>query len=282
MVLMLNTMERTKRNIIKENKNSIGCLGRICIGFSCALLLFLFLGLIATDGFFKVDNLGGGYYVIGEVGDYDIEYQYHYLGSLNSLQIPGAKSVFTTKEWITVKTENDEYWAIDKTKKPAFRYIVNEGIRYKVLEDTPQVLTGPMDSLQFSKFSNEHNIHSFPQKIVYYHTDISSNYCLVEHDRETWYLAYQSQRTTRFKSGRYTIIHPSPVYKLGYEYDTNLIFCKTKDDTYWIINGNHKPQKDNNPVDSLTYYAELEKCKRITILAIPSQTGHIKKLRRDR
>ena len=275
-------MARTKHHIITGNKNKIGCLGLICIGFSGALLLFLLFGLIATDSFFKVDNLGGGYYVVGEVGDYDIEYQYHYLGSLHPLPLPGANSVFTTKEWITVKTENDDYWAIDKTKKPVFKYAVKESTRYKVLDDTPQVLIGPMDSLHFSIFINNHRIHSLPKTIVYYHTDISRDYCLVEHDREMWYLAYKNQRKTRFKSGRYNIIHPSPVCKLGYDSDTNCIFCKTKDDTYLIIKGYHKLQKDNNPVDSLTFYSELEKCKRITILTIPSQTDYIKRLKRDR
>ena len=252
--MTLFIMERTKRlNISGQGKNK-GCLKKILFLLLSIFLLFLVFAALLSDGFLKVDNLGGGYYVTGEIGHYDLEYQYHYLGTLRQLPVFGVKAVNTTDKWILVQSENDEFWAVDKTIKPAFKYTVKEGIRLEVLDDTPQVLTGPMDSLHFSMFLNDHKIHSWPKTIVYYNTDISREYSLVEHARDTWFLAYNNQRKTRFISGRYNIIHLSPVCKLGYEYETDLIFCKTEDNLYWIVNANHRPQKEVTPVDSLSFY----------------------------
>lgn len=282
MVLKQYIMERTTRLNIRGQRKNKGCLKSILFLLLSFFLLFLAFAALLSDGFLKVDNLGGGYYVTGEVGRYNLEYQHHYLGALRQLPVFRVKAVNTTDKWILVQSENDEFWAVDKTIKPSFVQKTVNGTQYDVLAESPHILTGPMDSIHFSIFLNDHRVHSWPKTIIYYNIDVSRDYSLVEHARETWYLAYNNQRKTRFISGRYNIIHQSPVCKLGYEYDTDLIFCKTEDNLYWIVNANHRTQKEVTPVDSLSFYSRLNKSNRITILSIPSETAFVKKLRRDR
>lgn len=257
----------------KKTEQSMGCFGRIVIGVLTLALVFIVFILVAVDGFYKVDTIGRGYYVVGEVGYYSLEYQYFYLGTLHSMPIPYLKAINTDKNWVLTKTVNDEYWIVDKRIKPSFPADFNSWSWGEKIEffSSHHVITGPLDSLDFEEFVKTKKINDQLKIIVYYHFDICPGYCLVQYDRESWYLAFKGKRTSCFRSSKFTTIHPSPISEFGYYKDC--IFCKTLDDTYLIVN-----TKDNSirVVDTLSFYTAWEKSSN-KLFALPSEWLEVKR-----
>ena len=274
------TMERTKHLNTSDNNKRVGCLGRLLIVTCTLLILFVLFAMIAVDGFYKIEKMGKGYYVVGEVGLYDLEYQYHYLGELHSFPIPKLKDISTDETWIIIYTEDDVFWAIDKRIKPVFKKDITSYERLQIEFVSQGLLIGPMDSIQLKAFLQQNNLKSNLKRIVYHSVEICPNYYLVEHSRKEWYLAFKTRKPAKTHSEQFNIYHLSPVCKLGYDPGHGTIFCKSIDNTYWLINTHHKPVQEINPVDSLSYYRYIEKSEIVTILSIPSGSSQVKRLKK--
>ena len=260
-------------NTTRKTERKTGCFGPLIKGILFFAFAFFLSVFIFVDGLYKVDNLGHGYFIVGELGDYSLEYQLFYLGSLHCVPIPNLEAINTEGNWITMKTENNDYWAVDKSIKPGIQKGMNNWSWEQLMEyySSHQVIKGPLDSLRFIEFAKKEQINKQLKTIVYYHFDISPGYCLVQYNRSSWYLAIKGRRSSNFRSSKYSIIHPSPICELGY--NGREIFCKTVDETYLIIN---IKEKITYAVDQYSFYTSWEKSRNYKMYTLPTEWSQVK------
>lgn len=272
-VLKYSIMARTVHLNTNKTEQKTGCIGHFIKGILSLVFVFWVLLFVFVDGWYKVENLGRGYYVVGELGYYSLEYQKYYLGNLHRIPIPDLKAINTENNWILIKTENEDYWIVDKNPKPDFRVEMNSWSWEQIMEfySSHQVIKGPLDSLRFKEFTNKEQINENLKTIIYYHIDVCPGYCLVQHNYSSWYLAMKGRRSSIFRSSKYSIIHSSPICEFGY--NGREVFCKTLDDMYLIIN---TKEKSTHAVDSLSFYTSWEESGNYKMFSLPAEWSRVK------